>query len=181
MRKILIIALIIMTLSVLLLAQQPAKAAKGHNPEMQMKHEMQPPEIMKELNLSKEQKVKIDALKDTHVKYLNTKKAELQNLQIDKQNAMKAGDYTRVKQINKQISDLQLDMSNKKVDHHQAILKELNAEQKEKFQQMGMHRKGAGQGMMGKEGRPMKGMHGDKKGPCAEKAGDDCANCDKHK
>jgi Spy/CpxP family protein refolding chaperone len=101
-------------------------------------------ERMKDLGLSKEQMQKLEDLRQEHQKFMNTKRAEIQNLQIDKENAMESGAYDKAKGINKQISDLELAIANAKVDHHQIMMKELTKEQQEKFRQM-MHKKGGPQ------------------------------------
>lgn len=92
--------------------------------------------MMKELNLTEAQIKKLETLRTEHVKQLNTNKARLENLQIDKNKALKADEYAKVKQLNKNIADLELEISNLQVDHHQAMMKELTAEQKAKFEEM---------------------------------------------
>jgi Spy/CpxP family protein refolding chaperone len=151
MKKTILITVIIMALSIMLFAQQkPMKMMKDDCPDcgqMQMKGPMQNNywDRMSELKLTPEQQKKIDALRDEHKKYLNLKEATLQNLRIDKQNAMQTEDYAKVKTLNKNISDLELEIANKQVDHHQAMMKELTPEQKELLKQhmgngMGMGR-----------------------------------------
>ena len=175
MKKTLIILMVIMALSLALFAQKADKAAKPDNPPMEnkcpdcmnkdMDHGMMGmQDMMKDLNLTKEQKTKLDALRDEHMKFMNSKQAEMENLQIDKRNAMQAENYTLAKQINKNITDLQLVMDNAMVDHKAAVLKELTPEQKAKMQEM----KPMGKGMEKHKGMDKdKGPRmNDKKGPC---------------
>ncbi len=144
MQKILLITLAILALSLMLFAQQqPMKNMKDDcqdcgQHQMQMKGPMMEnhANMMQDLKLTPEQQKKIDTLKDEHKKYMNLKEAALQNLRIDKQNAMQAEDYAKVKSLNKNISDLELEIANKQADHHQAMMKELTPEQKQKFKDM---------------------------------------------
>jgi Spy/CpxP family protein refolding chaperone len=184
MKKILLVAMAILALSFVLFAEKAEKPAMDkqgmgnmcpdcQNKGMMMdKGEMGPgmmdmKDMMKELNLTKEQKVKFDAMKDENMKFMNSKKAELENLQIDKRNAMQAENYNQAKQINKSITDLQLTIENAMVDHRAAMMKELTPEQKAKLQEMRPMGMGMGQGMKGCKGMKDKGMH-DKgmKGKC---------------
>lgn len=177
MKKILIVLLTILALSVMLFAE-PKDTPKKDNPcndcnehgmmmgprdgsgphgGMGMENRK---DIMEELKLTKEQMKKLETLKTDYEKIINTKQAELENLMIDKHLAMKADKFDQVKAINKQIADLELFIDNARVDHHAAMLKELTPEQRDKFKEMtpmgrgmGMHQgmnKGPGQG---------KGMH----------------------
>ncbi len=119
---------------------------KGFDPEFR--------EMWKELELTEAQTKKMDQLRDNFQKTMNTNRAKLQNLEIDKQNALVAEDWAKVKQFNKSISDLELENANLQVDHHQAVLKELTAEQKTKF--MEIRKKGM---MMGPQHQKMKEQH----------------------
>lgn len=156
MRKIILITMLMLTLSFMLLAQnmrqhqmkddcencgdckeQPMMKGKGvDNPQPGRQMMNWDKGMMKELNLTETQIKKLENLKAEHAKQMNTNKARMQNLQIDKEKAMKAEEYTKVKQINKTIADLELEISNLQVDHHQAMMKELTAEQKAKFEEM---------------------------------------------
>lgn len=165
MKKSILITIIIMALSLVLFAQQkPMKQMKDDCPDCGQK-EMKGPmnnywDRMSELKLTPEQQQKIDNLRDEHKKYLNLKEANLQNMRIDKQNAMQAEDYAKVKTLNKNISDLELEIANKQIDHHQAMMKELTQEQKDmmkKFMGKGMGM-GKGPGMMD-DSKPMMQHH----------------------
>lgn len=152
MKKTILITMLLLALSLMLFAQKDAdKPCDNCDKEQMMpKGDNGPDEMgmhkerMKDLGLSKEQMQKLEDLRQEHQKFMNTKKAEIKNLQIDKENAMESGGYDKVKAINKQISDLELAIANAKVDHHQAMMKELTKEQQEKFNQM-MHKKGGPQ------------------------------------
>jgi Spy/CpxP family protein refolding chaperone len=166
MKRIVVIAMVLMALSFALTAKKMDKKPMGddcadckqHEMKMGPGHEMGK-DMFKELNLTKEQKKKLDVLRDDHMKVVNVKKAELKNLHIDKQNAMKAEDYAKVKQLNKTISDKELELDNLMVDHKQAMLKELTAEQKAKLQDMRPMGKGMDKGQH-------KGMNDSGKGHC---------------
>lgn len=118
--------------------------------------------IIDELNLTKDQSKKLEALKTEHKKTMNTKQAELDNLMIDKHNVMKADkfDVNQIKAINKTIADAQLAIDNMMVDHHAAVLKELTPEQQAKLKELMPMGMGMGKGM-GKGMHPGmgKGMH----------------------
>jgi len=157
MKKIVILTLALIAMSVVLFAQQNEKPMPGNDkefPPYQMHKKMMgnqadnPPDMgpmmdkdnfkkmAKELDLSKEQIRKIEDLRTKHMQFMNTKRAEMENLQIDKRTAMRNEQFDKVKQINKQISDLQLLIENAQVDHQAAIFKELKPEQKEKLKDM---------------------------------------------
>lgn len=146
MKKLLILTLVMLVLSFMLFAQRAEKPMGkdcndcGNKEMMKQKdgpqHEMMGMDKMKELNLTKEQKQKFEDMRLEHKKYMNTKEAELQNLKMDKHNAMRDGDYSKVKMINKNIADLDLAIENTRVDHHMAMMKELTKEQQEKFKEL---------------------------------------------
>lgn len=164
MKKTLLIILAILTISLMLFAQQANKPMKMEK-NRQMQEEMkQAPDMdmhqdmLKDLNLTKEQLKKIDQLRDEQKKFINLKQAALDNLRIDKQNAMQTEDFAKVKTINKSIADAELELANKQVDHRQAMLKELTPEQKEKMKELMPMKGKMGMGMM-KDKRMMKGQH----------------------
>lgn len=164
MKRIIVIVMVLMAVSFALTAKKMDKKPMGDDCANCTSHEMkQGPghemnkDMFKELNLTKEQKKKMEALRDEHMKIMNTKKAEMKNLHIDKQNAMKAEDYARVKQLNKSIADKELEMDNLMVDHKQAMLKELTAEQKAKLQDMRPDCKGMNKGQHKGMDKPGKG------------------------
>jgi len=169
MKKILLISLVLLAFSFVLFAQKAEKAGMGKGCPMGQQQDMKNgpcgpgmgmmKDMMKELELTKEQQKKIETLRDDHMKVMNVKKAEMENLQIDKQKAMKAEQYDKAKGINKSIADLQVVIENAMVDHKAAMMKELTAEQKAKLmemKQMGMKGKGKGKGMRHEKGMGMK-------------------------
>jgi len=170
MKKLLLLTLVMLVLSFMLFAQKAEKpmGKDCDNCDKQGKmmkqgdgnHEMMGMEMMKELNLSKEQQQKFEDMRLEHKKYMNTKEVEMENLRMDRQNAMRDGDFSKVKTLNKNIADLDLTIENTRVDHHMAMMKELTKEQQEKMKEMrAMHK-----GPMNKSMDPKheKGMH---KGP----------------
>lgn len=153
MRKIIVITMVMLMLGFVLYAQnmrqnqmkndcddcreQPMMKGRGmDNPQPGHRNMNWDRNIMKELNLTDAQIKKLETLRADHAKQLNTNKARLENLQIDKNNALKAEEFAKVKQLNKNIADLKLEISNLQVDHHQAMMKELTEEQKTKFEEM---------------------------------------------
>ena len=161
MKKLMIITLGIMLLASMLSAQARVEAKNDNNmkPGMGM-HRMQGQNMMGEnphqmlcdqLDLTKEQQKKFETLRTAHQKQMNTYKAEMENLQIDHKAAMKSQNFKQAKALNKQISDKKLMMADAKIDHMEAMFKELTPEQKEKagdmFMMMG---RGHGKGMKGK-------------------------------
>lgn len=152
MNKLLILTLVMLVLSFMLFAQKAEKpmgkdCQDCNNQDMMMQkdgpqNDMMGMEMIKELNLTKEQQQKFEDMRLEHKKYMNTKQAEMENLRMDKQNAMRDGDYAKAKMLNKNIADLDLSIENTKVDHHQAMMKELTKEQQEKLKELRMMRGG---------------------------------------
>jgi len=108
----------------------------------------QPMDMMQMLDLDKTQQDKLSKLRDDFMKLMNTKRAELENLKIDLQNAIEKEDYAKAKNVTKQISDKKLEIAYARIDHMQAMMKELNAEQKEIAKKMFGRMHGRGHGMM---------------------------------
>jgi Spy/CpxP family protein refolding chaperone len=173
MKKILLITLVLLAFSFVLFAQKTDKPEMEKGCPMSQKQDMKMGEgemgnhqnMMKELDLTKEQLKKMEALRDEHMKYLNVKQAELENLRIDKQNAMKAEQFDKAKRANKSIADLQLFIENAMVDHKAAMMKELTPEQKAKMMEM------KPQGMKGMKHGKGRGM---KDGQCKDCKGGSC-------
>jgi Spy/CpxP family protein refolding chaperone len=178
MKKILLISFALLMLSFMLFAEKAEKPmmnkscpdcqggnmtmAPGHDGMgMEADHEM----MMKDLNLTKEQKKTLADMKAEHMKFMNTKQAEMKNLMIDKRDAMMNEQYDKAKLINKNITDLQLVIANTMVDNKSDMMKVLTAEQKaqmmEKMKSMPMGKQGMGKGM--------KGMKCMKDGKCKDK------------
>ena len=177
MKKLMIITFGILLLASMLSAQPRVEAKDDNNmkPGMGM-HRMQGNQMLCEemqggemhqmmcekLDLTKEQQKKFETLATAHKKQMNTFKAEVENLQIDLKAALKTQNFKQAKDLNKQISDKKLMMANARIDHMEAMFKELTPEQKDKaadmFMMMGA---GHGKGMKGRgPGRGMgMGMH----------------------
>jgi len=159
MKKVILVSMAVLALSFTLMAQKaekkmdkkPCGDCKGQDMMMKQEH-------LKSLELTKEQQKKIETLREEHMKIINTKKAAIENMRIDKHKAMKDENYAKVKQLNKAISDARLEIANHMTDHKQAVMKELTPEQKEKMKNMHMKNekmmrkdKPCGDKMMGKD------------------------------
>jgi Spy/CpxP family protein refolding chaperone len=149
-----------------------------------------PMDMMQMLNLDKKQQEKLGKLRDDFQKNMNTKKAEIENLKIDLKNHMEAEDYAKAKTVTKQLFDKRLEIAYARIDHMQAMMKELNPEQKEIAKKMFARMRGRGHGMMGpRHGMgPGMGQGGQMYGPRnGEGKGlhngdcDDCGDCGEHK
>jgi Spy/CpxP family protein refolding chaperone len=148
MKKLLLLTLLLLVAAFMLYAQKGDKPPMGkecdqcNNQQMMQKGDDNPEpmemnkDMMKELNLTKEQQAKFEDLRLNHMKFMTTKQAEMKNLKMDKMVAMKNGDYDKAKLLNKQITDLELVIENAKVDHHMAMMKELTPEQQQKIKEM---------------------------------------------
>lgn len=161
MKKLTMITLALVLMVGMLIAQTATtpnpKAVPGpkvnDNPNLKdrpmpvMEHE----NIMMKLNLSEAQKTNLQNLRNDFQKRMNTLKAEIENLEIDIRAALKAEKYQDAKNLTKQMQDKKLSMAYAKIDHMQAMLKELTKEQKDMARDMFMP------GMMGKgmRGGPM--------------------------
>lgn len=164
MKKLTMITLVLV-LTVGMLIAQPAttpnpKAVPGpkvnDNPNLKDRPMpvMEHGNIMMQMNLTDAQKTKLQNLRNDFQKRMNTMKAEIENLEIDIRAALKAEKYQDAKNLTKQMQDKKLNLAYAKIDHMQAMLKELTKEQKDMARDMFMP------GMMGKgmRGGPM--MHG---------------------
>jgi len=135
---------------------------------------------MEDLKLNKAQQKKFDELRIGFEKTQNTIKAEIENLKLDIKTALKAENYSRAKELNKQVYAKKNQLADARIDFVAARMKELTSEQKEILQaQLGgnkMHPK------------MMKGMHpgmnmqpGMGKGMGKNmKNCDDCEDCGDH-
>lgn len=89
--------------------------------------------MSEELELTSNQ---IDNIKEIQVnfkKQLNTKQAEMKNLQIDKREAMQAQDFKKATKITKDMSKIKEDISLSKITVTENIFKELTKTQIELF------------------------------------------------
>lgn len=125
-----IIGLILVMATGILLAQRDIRNATDNNP-MGMCQMPDPGQTcMQELNLNEAQLNKFAESRAAFQKQENTLRAEINNLRLDLVAAMKAENMKRVKELNKQISDKELQLQNARVDLMSNYMKELNKEQK---------------------------------------------------
>ncbi|MDP2172974.1 MAG: Spy/CpxP family protein refolding chaperone [Candidatus Cloacimonadaceae bacterium] len=188
MQKVLIITLALMMLIGILSAQKPVvnpNATPGprtdSNPNLKDRPapEMPMMGMMEKLNLSEAQKTRMETLRAEHMKMMNTSKAEIENIKIDLEAAIKTENYKKAKDLNKQLFAKKLMMADARIDHIAAMIKDLNPEQKamiKEFLPM------MGQCMDKKDKKPCdcKEMGQDKK----HKQNKDCSgsgNCDEKK
>lgn len=100
------------------------------------------------VNLSEAQQKKLEPLRVEHLKTMNNLQAEIENLRIDMQQALKNEDFANLKKLAKTLNDKQLTLEYARIDHLQQVYKELTPEQKENMRGgfMNMHRHGQFQG-----------------------------------
>jgi Spy/CpxP family protein refolding chaperone len=142
-----------MTITVLMLAgalfAQPAamdhpQINRNAQPGMQMNSKLKPRlewdgtsmDPMKDLELTAEQMQKLEQMKITQQKAMNMIDAELENLGIDLQQALKNENWNAAKQLNDQIYEKKRIKANTRITHREQIMNELTPEQKEKFRPM---------------------------------------------
>ncbi len=122
-----------------------------------------PMSLKDKMNFTDKQSAKMEELKLNLQKQMNTMQAQIDNLKLDKQNAMKAENFSQAKKLNGQIFDLHKEMSNARIDNMQAMLKELTEDQKailKEHCEMGRGMGGGGMMMWGNGMRNnRKGMH----------------------
>lgn len=175
MKKISIITLALMLLTGMMFAQGttpkhknmqvPPNASQNPNLKDRLVPDDAPMPMLEMLNLSKDQLAKFQDLRLNHQKKMNTLQAEVENLRLDIQKALRAEKYADAKKLNDTLFNKMKEMANARIDHMQAMLKELTAEQKEMarehFMMMGMggpgkgHMMGAGKGHMMGRGKGM--------------------------
>lgn len=150
MKKIIVTTLMLALLFGILPAQRAEGATRTANPEAKM-HPMQ--SCIEKMKLTDAQMQKFAAAKAQYQKRDNSLSAEIKNLNLDRTEAIKAENLKRAKELNKQISDKELQLKNARIDLMADMLKELTQEQKEIWKQ------NAGM-MMGNIGMMMgQGMH----------------------
>lgn len=166
MKKFSIITLTLILLTGLLFAQGAPMKHKGmqvpgspaDNPKLKdrLAPEDAPMPMIEMLKLSKEQQAKFQDLRLEHQKRMNLLEAEVENLKLDIHKMIKGEQFADAKKLNDSLYAKKKDMANARIDHMQAMLKELSAEQKEiakeHFMMMGMmgrkgHMMSRGQGM----------------------------------
>jgi len=135
MKKIMFLTLTLIFVCGALLAQTNAPKDRS-NPRAQTEEIKTPnPErpmqkCLEELKLTDAQKKRFEELKINFEKTKNTTQAEIENLRIDLQKALKDENYQRAKELNKQISAKRNALADAKVDFLADRMKELTAEQK---------------------------------------------------
>jgi len=167
MKKLSIITLSLVLLTGLLFAQGvtpkkdmqvPPSPTMNPNLKPRLMPDDAPMMMMEKLDLSKDQIAKLEDIRLDHQKRMNTLRAEVENLQLDIQKAMQAEKYNDAKKLNDTIFMKRKDMANARVDHIQAMMKELTADQKEIAKEHFMRaRMGRGQGFHGKGDCMMQG------------------------
>ena len=161
MNKLIWITLAILLLGTMLVAADKPEPMKMDAPAPMMENcqGMGHMDMMQELGLNKTQTAKLETIRNNHMKQMNNLDAEIENLQIDLQTALKADKFADAKAVQKQIFAKKLQRADAKIDHMEAVLKELDATQKEKAKAMfqKMHQGMQGMGMM-RAGKGM-GMH----------------------
>lgn len=188
MKKIIPILSIMLLLASLLLAQTTPlhkthvsnKPSEQFNPSFRerpmMMENMQ--NCMEELQLTDKQSEKLENLRSTFEKTRNTLQAEIDNIQIDIEAAMKAENYSKAKELTKQLNAKQSQLEEARIDFHANRMKELSKEQKEIMKKnMPM--------MMGHQGFPMgHSMHGNcgmmQHKQMMQKDDEGCGNCNEH-
>lgn len=121
------------------------------------------------MNLSEAQQKKLEPLRTEHLKAMNNLQAEIENLRIDMQQALKKEDFANLKKLAKTLNDKQLTLEYARIDHLQQVYKELTPEQKENMRGgfMNMHRHGQFQGKNWSKAP----LH---------RHGENCQNCGQH-
>ena len=169
MKKILIITLALMLLTGMMFAQgtipkhnMQVPSSPNQNPNLKdrLVPDDAPMPMLGKLNLSKDQMTKFQDLRLNHKKKMNTLEAEVENLRLDIQKALRSEKYADAKKLNDTLFNKMKEMANSRIDHMQTMLKELSADQKEiareHFMMMGMggfggpgkgHMMGRGKGM----------------------------------
>jgi Spy/CpxP family protein refolding chaperone len=146
-----------------------------------------------DLDLSDKQKAKLEELRTEFQKRTNLAEAEIENLHLDIETALKNDNYAKAKELTNQVFNKKAALAVARIDHMQAVMKELNKEQQEKARDMfmmqhrgnmmmkgmrgmGMHQgMGPGMGMHQGMGQGMQmGMHQGMQNGCPDC--DDCQN-----
>lgn len=149
MKKIMITALMLVIAVVGLLAQTVEMKEKKEAPGQPMMR------WEESLNLSPKQIDSITSARTAYDKQRNTISAQIKNLNVDIAEAIKKQDFKKAKTLNKQLTDKELELKNARIDMLSAMLKDLDAEQREsilaRFAMPGA-REGQGFPMMGQWG-----------------------------
>jgi len=172
MKKILLISLTLVLLTSTLLAQR-AMRSDFDRPRAAMG------DFLEELNLSDAQKIKFAEARATLTRQENTILAEISNLKLDIAEAMKAENIKRVKELNQQLTNKELQLKNARTDMFAANMKELSKEQKEilkkNFPHMYMLGHGPGDGL-----HQMRSARGARRAPGMGQRMGDWEHCDEY-
>jgi len=165
-----------------------------HNPRLKdrLTDEGTPMGRLEELNLSEAQKSKLQELRTSHHKQMNTLDAEIKNLELDLKQAVERDDYATAKRLNQQLHEKKASKSNAHLSHMEAVMKELDPQQREQYREAFQHTMGPRRGCMGSRMDKEPGlMRGDRSNPMQVyrhlrqmkqmRDCDDCDNCDQHK
>lgn len=138
MKKFSIITLSLMLLTGMMFAQgtpEKVKVAPSPVDNPNLKARLTPDDapmpMMDMLKLSKEQIAKFQDLRLAHQKKMNTLKAEVENLKLDLLKAIRSENFNDAKKLNDSLYAKKKAMADARLDHIQAMLKELSADQKE--------------------------------------------------
>ncbi len=147
------ITLALSLISGILLAQHhPMMGQMKNKPMMKQQMGKAMMDCMDDLNLSPAQEKKLAELRTAFRKTENSVGAEIENLRIDFHAAMKAENFSKAKELNKQINAKENMLAEARIDFMAARMKELTPEQKE------IMKTNMKQFMMNKH--PMQGMQG---------------------
>ncbi|MBW6514150.1 MAG: Spy/CpxP family protein refolding chaperone [Candidatus Syntrophosphaera sp.] len=158
MKKIIVITLATLLLAGMLFAQAKTEEPPATNPKLKPRlvDDGTGVDRHKAMNLTEAQQKQLDELRLSHQKNMNSIDAEIKNLQLDIDKAIKNEDFATAKKLNQQMHEKRLNRSNAQISHKENVMKELTAEQKKVFtEDFGR--------MMGFEGRMgYYGLHGDR-------------------
>ncbi len=177
MKKLMLLSIVLLLVSGVLVAQHPGmkgndkpmmhqQMGKGMGMGMKM-------DCMDEMKLTDAQKKKFEDLRTAFQKTENTLSAEIENLRIDMHTAIRAENFSKAKEMNKQIATKENQLADARIDFMAARLKELTTEQKEIMKSNMMQFMGQKHQMKGMQ--DCKGMQG---GMGMHRQMEDCGNCE---
>jgi Spy/CpxP family protein refolding chaperone len=171
MKKLMILSIALLLVSGVLLAQHPGmKGPMQDRPMMQAKMgKGMGMDCIEEMKLTDAQMKKFEELRTSFQKTENTISAEIENLKIDIHTAIRAENFSKAKELNKQIANKENLLADARIDFMAARLKELSPEQKEIMKKSMMQ-------FMGNKPK-MQGMQG---GMGMQKQMGNCGDCDDH-
>lgn len=174
MKRIVIIVIALVLLTAGLLAKKPVPPKATNTPNLKERPVPMDPMLncAEDLKLTEAQIQKFDELRMGFEKTQNTIQAEIENMRLDQQAAMKAENYSKAKELNKQIYTKKITLADARIDFMSSRMKELNAEQKELMKQNMMGFDGHRNQMHGRKQGMNKQGKGMMKGNCG-----DCGDC----